>query len=171
MSVADGVAIGIAVLALAFSIGQGIATRRHNRLSLRPHLFFDTIMIEGQEGGLRLTNGGIGPAIADTFHVWLDNKDPGSQYDPADRGWSKIMDILKLPFGFNAFFLEANQIVQPGETLFVFSIIEGNRNPANDIALNQAVNRLAIEITYKSMYGEQFDVKWPFGKTLGLANV
>ena len=120
MTLSEGIAIGVAVLALVFTFWQGYSTRRHNRLSLRPHLFFDTIMFENQEGGLRLTNGGIGPAIADTFHVWLDNKDPGSRYDPADGGWGKLRDKLKLPFGFNATFLETNQIVQPGETVPVF---------------------------------------------------
>ena len=117
MSLSEGVAISVAVLALVFSFWQGTVMRRHYRLSVKPHLFFDTKVFEGQEAGLRLTNGGTGPAIADTFHVWLDSMEPGTAYNPADGGWKEIQAQLELSFPSNAQWLERNQIVQPGESL------------------------------------------------------
>lgn len=168
MSLSEGVAIGVAVFALLFSAWQGHTMRRHNRLSLRPYLFFDTIMIGGQDGGLRLTNGGTGPAIAETFHVWLDDMEPSSRSDPGNDGWNAIRAQLEIPFTSSAQWLEPNQIVQPGETIFVMHRADNHRSEANDFAFDNAVKRLAIEVTYKSLYGEQFAVQWPLGKGLQL---
>src|ERR1700730_18400738 len=52
----------IAVASLAVSAYVARATRKHNRLSVRPLLGLTTACSAGATAGLRLTNSGLGPA-------------------------------------------------------------------------------------------------------------
>lgn len=62
----------IAVASLAVSIYEGRATRRHNRLSVRPFLRLATTFRTGDTAGLLLTNAGLGPAVITKTLLWLD---------------------------------------------------------------------------------------------------
>jgi hypothetical protein len=52
----------IAVASLGVSAFVAWATRKHNRLSVRPLLGFTTTFSVGATAGLRLSNSGLGPA-------------------------------------------------------------------------------------------------------------
>src|SRR5512146_1058775 len=52
----------IAVASLGVSAYVAWATRKHNRLSVRPLLGFTTTFPVGATAGLRLSNSGLGPA-------------------------------------------------------------------------------------------------------------
>jgi predicted lysophospholipase L1 biosynthesis ABC-type transport system permease subunit len=52
----------IAVLSLAVSVYEARATRRHDRISVRPHLALQANLRQGSQAGLQLINAGLGPA-------------------------------------------------------------------------------------------------------------
>ncbi len=66
----------IAFLALVSSLLQFWASRKHNKLSVRPLLVFDANYDPTVRGfGLLVTNKGVGPAVISDFRVLVDGKD------------------------------------------------------------------------------------------------
>src|SRR3990172_12584537 len=86
----------IALCALALSIWQGMQTRRHNRLSFRPHLTTWTNR-DAEKGFYRieLINNGIGPALIEEFLVKVDGKViSGLGTEPIEKGLKIIFPNL-----------------------------------------------------------------------------
>ncbi|MGL6310944.1 hypothetical protein ACSZMD_14545 [Aeromonas veronii] len=53
----------IALSALGTSIWQGMLTRRHNQISVRPHIDCHTNITKGERIDVVLYNHGVGPAL------------------------------------------------------------------------------------------------------------
>ena len=64
----------IAVLSLAVSVYEARATRRHNRISVRPFLELQVALQQGSKAGLRLINAGLGPAAITGTVLTLDGE-------------------------------------------------------------------------------------------------
>jgi len=65
----------IAVTALVVSIWQGIETRKHNRLSVRPHLvFFTDFSSQDSELGIFIKNNGVGLAYIKNVEISVNGK-------------------------------------------------------------------------------------------------
>jgi hypothetical protein len=62
----------IAVLALAVSVYEARATRRHDRISVRPFLELRVGLRQGSTAGLQLINAGLGPAAITKTVLTLD---------------------------------------------------------------------------------------------------
>ena len=91
MDIVDIVALFIALVALVVAIWQGVVMRRHNRLSVKPHLYFSIHSVSGEPAGLRVTNGGLGPAIIKSFSLGVDNK----WIDDTEKGgWVEASKLL-----------------------------------------------------------------------------
>src|SRR5690242_12746123 len=67
----------IAVLSLAVSVYEARATRRHNRISVRPFLELRYDLPQGGMAGLRLVNAGLGPAAITRTVLTLDGESLG----------------------------------------------------------------------------------------------
>src|SRR5688572_25280527 len=70
-------AVFIALLALTVTIWQAALTRRHNRLSVRPHLRIDWLVSDegtDEKVSVVLSNNGLGPAIIKRFQWKIDGK-------------------------------------------------------------------------------------------------
>ena len=63
----------IACMALFVAVWQGYATRKHNRLSIKPILHTSLDFSEGKVS-LRVKNCGVGPAIIKTIQVNFHNE-------------------------------------------------------------------------------------------------
>src|SRR3990167_560763 len=84
--------IVIAVCALAFSIWQGMQTRKHNKLSVRPHL---TAWVKRDAVkrfySIELINNGIGPALIEEFLIKVDDKViAGKGIEQINKVWDMI---------------------------------------------------------------------------------
>ena len=158
MDMLDILAFFIAFVALAVAIWQGIETRKHNRLSVKPHLYFSTYSVSGESAGLRVTNGGLGPAIIKRFSLAVDNK----WIDDTTRGgWleaSRLLGAEKIPS--NVSWYSRDQIATSGESVFILSTPTETRTPEIDQWLDELVKRLSVEIAYESAYRETFVATW-----------
>jgi len=67
----------IAVLSLAVSVYEARATRRHNRISVRPYLELRVGLPQGRMAGLQLINAGLGPAAITRTVLTLDGESLG----------------------------------------------------------------------------------------------
>ena len=67
----------IAVLSLIVSIYEARATRRHDRISVRPFLELRVGLSQGRKAGLQLINSGLGPAAITGTLLVLDGEPLG----------------------------------------------------------------------------------------------
>src|SRR5580704_10007812 len=67
----------IAVLSLVVSVYEARATRRHNRISVRPFLELRVGLSQGDTAGLQLINAGLGPAAITRTMLTLDGEPLG----------------------------------------------------------------------------------------------
>lgn len=70
-------AVGVFVAACAFitTIWQAAITRKHNRMSVKPHLTtWTTTIHEGRSYAVHLMNNGLGPALITKYEVLVDGE-------------------------------------------------------------------------------------------------
>ncbi|WP_324779579.1 hypothetical protein [Thiobacillus sedimenti] len=146
----------IALCALVFSFWQGAQTKKHNRLSVRPHL--TTWTHSNSDKGfyaVELVNNGIGPAIIEDFVLKIDGKQiSGNGTEPIE----KALKILFPNFSYhsNHSYLAKNYSIVPKERCIVVSVqFLGPQFPAPEV-VEHALNRGDLEISYKSFYEENF---------------
>ena len=152
-------AIIIAICALALTVWQGIQTRRHNRLTVKPHI--DTgacYSLHKPFLGIRVVNSGLGPAILKKIEVGMR----GQLYDCLQIG---VLEELINDFQFN-FEREVNfhlglkglgASVLNGEEFFLFSIAREDADAAMAEVLRQKLSHVTLTVGYESMYGELFE--------------
>ncbi len=154
----DIFAVFTAIAAVAVAIWQMWEMRKHNRLSVKPHLYFSTYSVLGEAAGLRVTNGGLGPAIIKSFSLAVDNK----WIDDTTRGgWleaSRLLGAEKIPL--NVSWYSRDQIVKSGESADILYTPTETRTPETDQYLDKLVKRLSVEIAYESAYRETFVATW-----------
>ena len=87
----------LSICALILTISQAKAIRRHNRLTVRPHLatYTETKADQDRKGVVvvmvKLSNNGLGPAFIKTFNPLLDEV-----YIPADEPDECLLQLKKL---------------------------------------------------------------------------
>jgi len=151
----------IALCALALSIWQGMQTRRHNRLSFRPHLTTWTNR-DAERGfyAIELINNGIGPALIEEFLVKVDGKViSGQGPEPIEKGLKIIFPNLeyKLRHGY-----VAKGYSMPAKEKVIIVEIQFPKRPLPSLEfMERASNRVSFDILYKSFYGKQFHLQFP----------
>ncbi len=146
----------IALCALIFTIRQFAQARKHSRLSFRPHLttWTDQDAAKGS-WGLELLNNGLGPAIIETFVVKVDGKNiSGDGAEPIE----KALKILFPNFAYHArqSYLAKGYSMSAKERCTIVAVqFLGPQLPTAEF-VGHAINRSALEISYKSFYDEIF---------------
>jgi hypothetical protein len=150
----------IAIFALGVSIWQGHEQRQHNRLSVKPALVFSIDTADdGTVIGINLKNAGTGPAIIKQFIISVDNKpvqsSPGKVWESA----TKILNLTDPKFNFIHYSFDPNDVVAINENIAIWSMEYENYQKLGDKeAWKQAVSRIKINVNYKSIYDEDFQV-------------
>jgi hypothetical protein len=144
----------IAVLSLAVSVYEARAARRHDRISVRPHLALRASMRQGHSAGLQLINTSLGPAAITRTVLTLDGEPLGDFSEasvnilrgklsirPAGVTFTKTI----LPTGYDEFLLSVKPFDRTGHAEFADLI----------------THRLGLEIHYESLYGgEDYKTEW-----------
>ncbi len=171
MDIVDIVALFIALVALVVAIWQGVVMRRHNRLSVKPHLYFSIHSALGEPAGLRVTNGGLGPAIIKSFSLGVDNK----WIDDTEKGgWveaSKLLGAEKFRPVLDLGLYSPDQILDSGESQYILETPKDKRTTDTDQYLNEFVKRLSVKIDYESAYKETFVATWKGERDIFLQQV
>ena len=143
----------IAVCALGTSLWNAIAIRRHQKLSVRPHLTFSRYIQPGSpQVRISLKNNGLGTAIIESINVYLDGND-----FPINRAshWCDLVDKLnKIDGDVIGFRMYAGEALRAGDSI---SLLEVQNDEDGDTeAIGAQFDRIRIVARYKSMYDEQF---------------
>jgi len=143
----------IALCALFTAIWNAVATRKHHKLSVRPHLsLMGSIIPESPHVNISVRNTGLGTAILDKIEVYLDNA-----IFPITRAthWFDLVQKLHNVTGdVEGYAMFNTESLRPGESL---TLLEITGNHVVDPEVVQAqIERIKIVVSYKSMYEERF---------------
>ena len=156
-------ALLVSICALFLTISQAMATRKHNRLTVRPHLAtYTDNKADLERAGVRIikieiTNSGLGPAIIKTFEPLLDGE-PLKADDPDD-----LFPVVRKTIPANLIDDECHiTVLRPGHVLAndeVVTIAHLAIVPTihdDPKALKEALDRFHIRVRYESGYEESF---------------
>lgn len=151
--------IFIALLALSVSIWHGVVTRRHNRLSLRPHLCLLVELSEGPpEMGIFLENNGLGPAIIKSIAITID----GNKIDDDDNYCGLDNTISKLGIDEEWVLirsLEEGSSIKVGEKHPFIRFAKQQQTEDRIDIFREAISKVGIEVIYESLYGITYTEK------------
>jgi len=147
----------IALVALFVAVWQGYLMRKHNRLSLRPHLtFLHKLSDQDPRFFLEIQNNGVGPAEIRQFRVFLDSK-PQEHFEPAS--WIPMLSIIGLKGRTCGTSLDSGEFIAAGQKLQMLKYDSGNE-PLGSRQIRQALQRIMVQVTYRSVYGESYETSF-----------
>jgi hypothetical protein len=159
----DYAALLVSICALFLTINQSLATRKHNRLTVRPHLtsFVDHRPDPERQGittiKVTLSNNGLGPAIIQKFELLLDgvpieHSEPGDLFPTVE----KVLPVRLLSDECHFAVLRQNYVMGKDTTLPVATVSYVPTIHDDPAALRTALKRFHIRVAYESGYGESF---------------
>lgn len=159
----DNVEAIIAACALGLTFYEGLATRKHNRLTVRPHLVAVTdFKADGNsvifKASATLVNAGIGPAVIRSFVVLVGDEEH-SVKSPAE-----LLTLFEGIIGHRAtvewhFFVPVKgYAMKAGEEIRIadLQLVLRESRFSNYRDLEGALSRFGLLISYESIYGEVF---------------
>ncbi|HUC23067.1 MAG TPA: hypothetical protein VMA73_10210 [Streptosporangiaceae bacterium] len=144
----------IAVLSLAVSVYEARATRRHDRISVRPFLELRIGFPQGRKAGLQLINSGLGPAAITQTLLVLDD-------EPLGELGEATMNVLRSKLSIRpAAVTFRKTILSTDYDQFLLSIEPYDKAEHAEFA-DLLRHRLDLEICYESLYGgEGYKAQW-----------
>jgi hypothetical protein len=136
----------IAVVSLAVSVYEARATRRHNRISVRPFLELRVGLSQGRMAGLQLINAGLGPAAITRTVLTLDGEPLGEFSEASVNMLRGKLSVRPAAVTFRRTILAADY------DQFLLSVDSFDRTEHAEFA-DLLMHRLGMEIHYESLYG------------------
>ena len=150
----------IAVAAISLAVWEGVESRRHNRLTVKPKIA--GAINAGRDGGgeyvsMSIESTGLGPAVINTFRVYFDGTLQDTTPGPQTTVWDSVLGA----FGsddtqINAHSIGAGYYFPAGRQELLF---EARRLQADTASapLADQLSRLALQICYCSVYNVDCD--------------
>jgi hypothetical protein len=156
-NVITGIAsVVIALCALFYTIWAGWRTHIHNKLSVKPHLStWITTDSDRRFYSVELINNGIGPALIERFEVKVDGEIlQGNATEPVEK--AIVMLFPDCQYKSTAGLIGRGYSMAVNERRSIATIHFSKDNPPpNDHIISQ-IKRCAINVTYKSFYGDEY---------------
>jgi hypothetical protein len=135
--------------ALALTIYQAEATRKHDRLTVMPRLLVSYSYRADSGAALVVDNRGLGPVLVKTFDVLVD--------DSAVTSWEELMSRLRMrasAYRFSQLF--------PGEAFpaGTIGVLFGVDSGASARYLRRQIHRVDVQICYCSLYEDCWQTKF-----------
>jgi hypothetical protein len=150
----------IAVAAISLAVWEGVESRRHNRLTVKPRVAAE--INAGRDNraeyvNMSIESTGLGPAVINTFRVYLDGILQDTTTGPGTSVWKNVLTA----FGTNDTRINAQAIgigyyFPAGSEELLFEA----RRPQADTAATKLADhlpRLALQICYCSVYNTDCD--------------
>ena len=143
----------IALSAMMVSVWQGLVTRKHARLSVKPQLEFAWAdSTKPSTGSLSLQNNGLGPAVVTGVSLAIND---GPLYPLTIGTAKKIWRSLKCEFSECVTSSEEGTCLRAGHSLTLI-------NGLPPLEAGGELKKLCAEVRFKSMYGESAQVSTTF---------
>jgi len=144
----------IALSALGLTVWQAVTARRHNRLSVTPHLTTWSHLDRGNNlYQIDLLNNGIGPALIKHFLIQVDGKSiSGEASEPIEKAL-KILFPQYLYQSYQSYVTNGYMMSEKEARPLVRVQFCGERLPTSE-EVDHAIKRVRLVIKYESIYGE-----------------
>lgn len=151
-------AVAIALIALGISIWQGYLARKHNHLSVKPHINIENTKVNGSAFTTSLNNNGIGPAFISSLSISCDGKNhPIKNHNDYKKLFNLIgIDLSLYPHVVTVFDKNTSLTQGASRSLFKFPSTEDD-DELSEKLLN-VLPRLSIDIKYKCIYGNTYTI-------------
>jgi len=154
MDTSNWIAFGAMVIAIAglgTAIYSGWLTRRHNRLSVKPHLQIESDFSIFDDIGVRLRNVGTGPAEITKIRSTFDGREA-----PLDECMKQLLTTWAIEHTEHSYsWLAPGVRIVEKETIWLLRISKGSANVTLRNQVKEALLNVQIEISYESIYGEK----------------
>ncbi len=146
----------IAICAIVVSIWHGVQTRKHNKLSCKPHLTTWTHSDKGKAYySVELINNGLGPALIEKFTVKVDGEViPGERTEPIEKAIELLFPGLNYHKLYKSFVAKGYSMAANDKRTII--AIQFSSPLPDPEFVEEALNRGDIEVAYKSFYEEPF---------------
>ncbi|WP_341501924.1 hypothetical protein [Gallaecimonas sp. GXIMD4217] len=158
----------IAIIALVVSIWQGVVTREHNRLSLKPYLLSNPV-VTGDKGrdGVFVSNDGVGPAFIKSAKIIINQE----AFDLTAGDLRVMYESVGLnPDCFVNRYLPVGAVLKPSEEVHLISVtgadILGCKLEMMSLLASKDVE---LSIRYASAYDEEYIYKGVVSLNKGLS--
>jgi hypothetical protein len=150
-------AIIIAFTSICISIWEGMETRNHNRLSVRPKL--EVFFNGGKDSfGYNVINSGLGPAIITKMKISIDgNKINSAGFSGFDEFINKL-DLKGIDLSHSA--IDSGITIIAGSSKIIIGC-KFDKTDNRDKLLTNIFKRVSIALGYVSMYNEYFKCNFP----------
>lgn len=155
----SGAGVVVALCALGLTIWQAHIARKHNKLSVRPHLC-TWRNSDDNKGSFQvlLMNNGLGPAFIESFDVYLDGElIPGNYEEP-------IRELLRRLFPDEKYtshqaFVGKHHAMPANSKLEIVRFAFDDPSPKHLEQVRKGFERADLVVKYQSAYEEKFCLK------------
>jgi len=158
----ENMTVVFAICAMAITIWQGYLTRRHSRLSVKPHLTIDyTYSNHDFSLEYRLSNNGLGPAIITKYEMIIDEKVvPTDNFNEAKQELWHLFNGTMPNFASQLKIRHINngEALEAGKDLVLldFSRLKGiEPDLFNYDLIATKMAQIKFKVQYESFYGEK----------------
>ncbi len=150
-AVIQGATAIVALAALGTAVWEGVVTRRHNRLSVQPHLSISH-HLAGSRGrfGLTVSNDGLGPALVTGCVVEVDGQ---PMKEDGGNGWEAAITTIGLRGrDLNFTTIAPDGVIRAGDYVWLLWTPATDETKRQISEVTVAFRRLCVRISYESMY-------------------
>lgn len=145
------VSVIIASFAFGLAIWNFLATRKHNRLLVTPHLI---VHHDTSQNGLiyTLENNGVGPAIITEFSLITSN-----QKYPLDKPgvYDEVLNDLEAYVEHERYVPSVGEYISAGKKIELFKCLEVGDNDELQSKIRKILDNLECKVVYTSIYKEK----------------
>lgn len=149
----------IATCAMIVTIWQGWISRKHNKLSVKPHLDYERHIRKDSPIILSIKNHGLGPAIIKSIIFNINGK----------KFNGTIIELLTeikasgIGLTYNHEIISQNTAMNANEQHDLLTITNSHENDNYDKAID-VFKKISFTIIYQSLYEETFNLDYSFEK-------
>ncbi len=131
--------------------------RKHNRLSVRPHVDYVVSKYPDKPIQITIVNMGLGPAIVSRFLLHLDKV----EYEVQEKFPNEILnELLKTGLKINWDTITPNTPIAVGGNFTPISVNDSFESVEKHNSAITLLNRFGFTLKYKSLYEETFEVRY-----------
>ena len=143
----------IAICALFFTIWQAFIQRKHNKVTVKPHLYqVNNRDKNNNEARLQVmvTNNGLGPAFINKFQIYFN----GVECDDAEKAVKNAIGNITESYSFST--LGDESAMAQNETKSILSVAFQAQSWKEIEEVEKKLSQLDMVINYSSAYGDKF---------------
>jgi len=152
----------IAFFAFAVALFQGVITRQHNVLSLRPLISISSEIVLSQDVSLRLSNSGVGPAIITSVYYLIGNKKFELRVGEDFHDLRGRMGLTDFDFDLVCNLSIFKSIIPAAEDMVFLKFINVKHPEYETVELNEKIVKSLPKfiINYKCLYEKKYTSEW-----------